>query len=465
MRALSLALLALCGCSGAGSGVFSVQLVDGNGGAPSLGDGTLTVTVLQSGTSAPLLGVAAVRASAFQLDLTIPSYEPISVLHAELAGPAPRIGATTPFRPAFSPGGFARLVMGPPGECVSLAAPTLPRGVGAPGMALVESNLLVLGGVLDTRLPSGSVSVFVPHQLTDETYASELDAVSPPLGATRAVAFTGTTSLLVLGEASAVRFETRPSTTGARVVRQALHPGAGIGSALTSLGARGIAVVGGLEGLEASNQISIVQATSAPASLRMEAARAGPAAIGLAGGLLVAGGQPEGRPLFEWFGPRGEHEVFGPTSQRVGGTLVRSPDGATGFYYLGEDGAGTQLTDGWIVRGCPACEVSPVPRAGSPRRDALSAPRSSGTLVLGGSTTDPATGSEVPQRVVEEVRFAAGEPVLVPMGPLPSARLRATATALTSDLVLIGGGFSRDGTLLTTFELCFPERLPPISLP
>ena len=465
MRQFLLALLALCGCAGTGNPVFSVQIVDERGEAPLLGDGTLTVTVLQEGASAPLVGLAAVRAGEFQLDLTIPSYEPISVLHAELEGREPRLGATTPFRPAFSPGGFARLVMGRPGSCVPLSDPRLERGLGSPGMALVESNLLVIGGVLDTGVPTGAVSVFVPHQLTDDTYASELDAVSPPLGATRIVPFAGTTSLLVLGEAAAVRFETRPSATGARVVPQALHPGAGIISGLADLGARGIAVVGGADGDGPSALITIVRAMSAPETLRMAAPRSAPAAIAFAGGLLVAGGQAEGEPLFEWFSGSGERIVFGGTERRSSGTLVRSPDVATAFYYLGEDGAGTPLDDGWTVRGCPACEATLYSVGASPRRDALSVPRSTGTLVLGGVLADPATDRSSPQRLAEEVRFEAGAPVLVPMDPLPSARRGASAIALPSDLVLVGGGFGRDGSPITSLELCFPERLPPITLP
>ena len=51
------------------------------------------------------------------------------------------------------------------------------------------------------------------------------------------------------------------------------------------------------------------------------------------------------------------------------------------------------------------------------------------------------------------------------MDPLPSARRGASAIALPSDLVLVGGGFGRDGTPNTALELCFPERLPPIALP
>jgi hypothetical protein len=464
MRALLLAVFALCGCSGTGSALFSVQIVDGTGEAPTLGDGTLTVTVLQEGAAAPLLGVAAVRASEFQLDLTIPSYEPISVLHAELEGREPLLGATPPFRPAFSPGGFARLVMGRPGACVLLSAPTLARGLSTPGMALVESNLLVIGGVLDTGVPAGSVSVFVPHQLTDGAYASELDPVSPPLGASRVMRFAGTTSLLVLGEASAVRFETRPITTGARVVPQALHTNAGSGSALADLGARGVAVIGGGGMAEPSSEITIVRAVSAPETLRLAAPRALSSAIAFAGGLLVAGGQAEGLPLFEWFSAGGERTTFGPTERRVRGTLVRSPDGVSALYYLGEDGAGTP-EGGWLVRGCPACEASFVPLGTTPRRDALCVPRSTGTLVLGGIARDSETGAPSPQRIVEEVRFEAGGPVLAPLGSLQSARIGATAIALTSDLVLVGGGFTRDGVPVTSFDLCFPERLPAIALP
>jgi hypothetical protein len=78
---------------------------------------------------------------------------------------------------------------------------------------------------------------------------------------------------------------------------------------------------------------------------------------------------------------------------------------------------------------------------------------------------DPATDRSSPQRLAEEVRFEAGAPVLVPMDPLPSARRGASAIALPSDLVLVGGGFGRDGTPITSLELCFPERLPPITLP
>jgi hypothetical protein len=272
--------------------------------------------------------------------------------------------------------------------------------------------------------------------------------------------FAATTELLVVGDDHAIRFETgQIDSTRSRVTDQPLHAGAGSLSAMADLGAGGIAVLGGRSGDAGVDGITVVRAAGSPLALALATPRSDASAIALAGGILVAGGQAEGAPLFEWVGTDGTRLPFGDTAARSGGTLVRGREGLTAFYYLGADGTGAAIADTWVVDGCPAaCRAMAGPTHMPLRTHAVAVPRSTGTIVLGGDDGGPSNR-------VEEVRLSGTTVEIVPLGPLRSARRDLTAIALGSDFVLVAGGEGVEGTLLPSMELCLPERLPPIALP
>lgn len=429
----------------------------------------IDITVLTAGATTPSFATAAITAGNFTVDVPIGSYEARTAIQVEMTTESDHlIGATPPFLPAFV-FGFARVVMGAPSSCVLLSAPQLTGGRRLPGVVVTGGNLMSIGGELAGGTPVSIVEVLVPVHLTDDTYRTDLESVSPPFGRTRILPFRATTDLFVLGDDHAIRFETaaRTDSTSPRARDRSLHSGAGGASAVVDLGARGIAVIGGQAGDAAVTTVTVVPTfeTIEPYRYTLQTPRSGASAVPLGGGILVAGGQPEGQPLFEWLplDPPYIPSTFGPTTTIHGGTLVLSTEdgGQTALFYLGEDGSGTASTASFVVTGCPSrCVASDAALFPFPRVNAASVARSTSTIVLGGMDAEGR-----PSAFVEEVRFMGGVPTLSMAGSLSAARADVTATPLGSDIVLVAGGVGAEGTPRDDLELCFPEELPRIALP
>lgn len=463
IRALTaLALFFVLGCQGASYGPVEIQLVDGQGGNPFVGaNGSLSITVLQSGVAA-VTTTTAVTNGDFSLDVPIVAYELPTAVSAEFVRPdMPRmIGATIPFLPLFG----ATVVMGEVGTCISLSAPSLSSARRSPGLVLVRANLISIGGLVNDRDPVSRVDAFNGAQLTYDS-STEEEPLMVGLGLTQTLTIPGTTEAFALDDVHAVRYETgRQNTMIDRARDVSLHAGAGYRSALAAT-ASGVAVVGGLDGDRRVTEISVVPTTEGPATVRTLAhAREGASAVGMADGLLVAGGQEEGAPLFEWISLTGTaNRVFGEgLPARSEGALALSPDGRTAFYYLGRASDGSLPTTSYVITGCPtSCTAVLGVETSAPRARPAVTERETATVVLGGTLADMLSSSPA----VEEVRFpGTGTATLAVLGALRFSRRDLSAVTLGGGTVLVAGGRDDDNDL-ANMELCFPEALDTLYVP
>jgi hypothetical protein len=463
-RALSaLALLLALGCQGSSYGPVEIQLVDGQGGNPFVGaNGSLTITVLQSGVPA-MPTTTTVTNGDFSVDVPIVAYDLHTAVSAEFVRPGmPRmIGATIPFYPVYG----ATVVMGEVGTCVSLSEPNLSSARRAPGLALFGANLISLGGLVNDRDPVARVDAFNGAQLTYDS-STEAETLMVGLGLTQALSIPGTTEVFALDDVHAVRYETGQLNTTAvlRARDVSLHAGAGYRSALAAT-ASGVAVIGGRDGDRRVTEISVVPTIAGPATVRALAhAREGASAVSMADGLLVAGGQEEGAPLFEWISLTGTaNRVFGEgLPARSEGALALSPDGRTAFYYLGRSSDGSLPSTSYVITGCPtSCSAVLGVETSAPRARPAITERETATVVLGGTLADMVSSAST----VEEIRFpSTGTVTLAPLGALRFSRRDLSAVTLGGGTVLVAGGRD-DENDLATMELCFPEALDTLFVP
>lgn len=447
---------------------YEIQLVDGQGGNPVRGvTGSLTVSVYQTGAT-PQSTTSPIMDGLFQIDVPIGSYEAITAISAEInrTGGTRLIGATIPFVPFNY--GYIRVVMGEPGQCVSLSEPRLGGARISPGIAVVEASGISIGGAV-LGSPVAAVDVFSPVQLTADATAGTFAMLSEGFGITRLVPFgDASTDLFALDESHAIRYDANgdPATTN-RERAVVLHAGAGPRSALTTtLGSSvpsGVAVVGGLDGDRPVTDIRIVpRADGATSSFVLMHPRAGASAVQMGDGLLVAGGQADGLPMFEWVSLTGTRSsVFGDTVGRADGVLALSRDGRTALYYLGRTSDGALPVTSYVISGCPsACVAVPGPVTALGRTSPAVTQREVATVVVGGADLDGAATN-----VVEEVRFPApGTVTLSVLGTLAQARRDTAAITLGGGTILVAGGRGTED-VLDTMELCFPEALETITVP
>lgn len=456
-----LALVALSACEGTSYAPPIVQLVDGNGTHPFRGmDGVLQLTIAQEG-EAPEMEIEEIRAGDFLVDVQIADYELRTEVQATIIpdGTSPElIGATTIYRP-INFGNGIRIVMGPRATCVALTEPRLSGARILPGLAFAddEGTLLQIGGARSGAAVS-SIEVFYAPLLTVDLDPPSTDPLEVGFGRTLLRRLAGTRLFFAVDETHAIVYDTTATTPAAdRVSRAMLHGGSGLDSAVTDLGTRGIAVVGGLSGVDRSRDVTVVRDRSTFDRLdgNLMVGRSGASAVPFSGGMLVAGGQADGAPLFEWtpLGAPGTPSAFGDTAARSDGVLV--VDGNTAFYYLGRDDEGALVESSWIITGCPTtCTATAGPLAPSPRFDPATAARAEATVVLGGE------GSSGPSRAVEEIVITGADVSIVPMGDLTEPRADTTALAVGGGMVLVAGGRGADREL-DSMELCFPQELDP----
>jgi hypothetical protein len=461
-----LALAALPGCETQARPPYLIRLIDGQGvnPVPDL-EANLTVTVLQSGVPATSPVTTPIIDGTFSLDVPIVDYGLNTALSARIApvGDSSLIGATVPFGPIGFPNGI-HVVMGRPGTCVPLTAPRLDGARLLPGLVLMRADVVGIGGERSGGAVR-SVDVFSPLNLGTDFHSGSVGTLASAGFARTRAAPIDTSLLLAIDGGHAVVYDAGAGdATTRRDTEVTLHGGANILSALAELGGDGVAVVGGrIDGGEAVPNITVVRGIDAFDRSHMLAfARSGASAARFGRGILVAGGQAEGEPLFEWISIDGSANVsFGEGEPpRTGGALVVSPGGASAFYYLGRASDESLVDTTYLISGCPAaCVATRADPAAHPRFEPATARRAAATVVIGGF--DLATEASA---TVEEVRFVGSSVTVVQLGDLSSARADTAAVTLGGGTVLVAGGQGRGGPL-DTMELCFPEELDPLVVP
>lgn len=462
-----LALTALPGCESQARPPFLVRLVDGQGvnPVPDL-EANLTVTVLQSVVGEDS-DTTRIIDGTFELDVPIAAYDLYTALSARIepVGDSELIGATVAFLPWGFPTGV-HIVMGRPGTCVPLTAPRLDGARLLPGLELVGVNVFGIGGERSGGTVA-SVDLFSPLNLSTDPFPGAFgDLATGGLGRTRTGRINDTL-FLALDADHAIAYDAGPDAIGARDVMITLHGGANTLSAIAELGDEGVAVVGGRNSTTSVRNIALVRGVSdVDRSHMLGFARAGASAARFGRGILVAGGQADGEPLFEWISIDGTvaDVSFGEGEPpRTGGALVVSPGGASAFYYLGRARDGSLPDTTYLITGCPAaCTATPSDPAARPRFEPAIAQRASAAVVLGGDIGGDIDGAA--SATVEEVRFVGSSVTVALLGDLSSARADTTAITLGGGTVLVAGGQGTSAPL-DTMELCFPEELDPLVVP
>ncbi len=480
-HALALLALLLLGlvssCGTPARPPYTISIVTASGGNPftsGLGvirSGRVEIRVRQT-DMAVLMGGATISGGAIDaVDVPIPTFGLITRIQVEVfddnaADPdAPvLIGASPPFVPLGY--AFVRIVVGPPSMCDLLSAPSLSSDRVGPNLVAVASNLVSIGGLETDGMASSHVEVLSPVQLTYPVAPLEYDGLARPIGEGGAVRLLDTTLILALSDVRrAVLYDVDPAREGLRdedlseaQTGNQVHAGAGSSSALVDLGADGAAIVGGVEGDQASDGITWVDLLGFATTSHLSTRRERPAAVRIGGEILVAGGQAPGEPLFERISIDAAHTStsFGDGEPRFGAVLVRDSGSTRAWLGFGEDADGTLLDSAIRIEGCPrACVATATDPIAQPRRGVRVVERASETVILGGSDD---TG---PTNAVDRVRFVAGAPVVEALGVLGAARDRPGAAAIGGGVIVVGGGEGVRPELhaLRDMEICFPERL------
>jgi|GEM_PF-2492815 len=460
-----LALSAVPGCESQARPPFLVRLVDGQGVNPVPDiEANLTVTVLQA-----IVGedgdTTRIIDGTFELDVPIAAYDLNTALSARITpvGDSELIGATV----AFAPFGYStgvHIVMGRPGTCLPLTAPRLDGARLLPGLVLVRADLVGIGGARSGGTVR-SVDLYSPLNLTTDLFSGTIgDLASDGFGRTRTAKIDDTLILAIDGSHAITYDAGGGSVVMARDTEITLHGGANTLSAIAELGDEGVAVVGGHDDDDAVPAISVVRSvTTVDRSHMLSFARAGASAARFGRGILVAGGQTDGEPLFEWISIDGtiDNVSFGDAEPaRSGGALVVSLGGASAFYYLGRASDGSLPDTTYLISGCPAACIATVSTpALHPRFEPAIAMRATAAVVLGGFDVGGfATAT------VEEVRFVGSSASVVALGDLSSARADTAVVTLGGGTVLVAGG-QGTSNVLDSMELCFPEELDPLIVP
>ena len=454
MRRSSLAALAcslLVACEGGGGpSAFVIELVDAAGRSP-LGDartGTITVRVRQADAT-PVETSAEIANGTFVLDAPIQA-------ELELDGER-RIGALPLFVPFAY--GSARLVVGAPATCAVLTEPVMVVAREHGALVPFDASLLAVGGLERDGAPSSRIDALVGVQLayTQESSLRELTRLPDGVGRTRALRLARTLSMVVVSDERRFVVDVDPTHIGRFDRDLALHPGAGSESALVDLG-DGVAIVGGASGDSAVRDISWVDSAGNVSTSRLRFARRGASAARVGAGILVAGGQAEGEPLYEWFltyPPEARDDVvtFGDTTAVSRPTLVPNPGRDVALLVGGTLADASVRSATQLVYGCPtSCTVDAGPVWEAPRTELALVEREADALLIGGRD---AAG---PVPTVERVVYAAATPRIESHASLGSARAQPAAAPLASGVVLVAGGRGLDGAL-ATLELCFPPEL------
>ncbi len=462
----------LCGCGSDADAPLAVYVVDAEGGNPlaGLGAGRAHLTVDQGGSS--VFDVQAdVRGGAFDIAVPIASIVAATRIQMvlDLEG-GQLLGATPSFIPLQY--GMVRVVVGPPGRCAAVEEPRLPSARLDLAAVAVDSNALLFGGTSSDAVDSVGHDLVAGLSLLELTYGEALaeetsagvplfPALPVSLRQTQAVRLPdgdATAPILVLGETlggqaafvfDALAPETAsPSLTG-------VHEGAGVLSTIVGLGADGAAIVGGAGG-EGASSVTWVQSPTSVSVSRLAVPRQRPAVAFVGGGLLVAGGQPEGAARLEFVPIRGDGQPVpaAGTGALDGALWVRDPARATALLVGGDDVGGSTVTTTMLARGCPACVVSEGPRFDRARRGAAHAETPSGTWLLGGVQAD---GTPSPHTDLVSVQSASAS--IDALGDLPTGRARASALPLASGVVLLVGGMNPSMTPERGLAICWPRAL------
>jgi hypothetical protein len=467
-----LAALAVCaalpGCESRRADALVVQIIapDETNPTAGRGPGTLRVRVDQNGVVRT--AEAEVRGETFDLVMPIASYVAPARIQAELElERGLSIGAVPFFLPIAA--GFVRVVVGAPGTCAGLVEPRLADPRIDAALVGVDANLLLVGGTtaLEGGIGHDRIGVLGAIHLTWEGGYSEdiLDRFTAPLRATRAARLGATDRILAISETrtDAVIYDLGLHAAP-RETSVPLHPGAGAGSALADLGAEGIAIVGGGTEDAPASAITWIDVRGTATTTALAIPRARPAAIRIGEGIVIAGGQSEGAPLFEYARLRDRGVPIagteGPT--RRAPILVRDPSARTALLLGGADASGLPDTRTWLVTGCPAaCSVVEGPAWERARLSPAIAETGRSTFLLGGTAVDPLSRTLGPSAAVDEVVIVGGAISLETFGDLDRPRERAAAAHLESGVVVVVGGRVEGGGGASTITLCWPNALEP----
>lgn len=479
-----LAILALS-CGNTARPDFVVHLVDSQGANPfatSCPNGMIAVDVRQ-GTHEILTSRSSITAGSLgALSVEIPSYGlltqiAVTVSCTDSATTPMLIGATPQFLPVGY--GFVDIVLGQPGHCDQLSAPTLvPARVG-PQLVTLGANVVVVGGLDATGNTTAPLQSLDPISLTYTGAAAQF--FDPPLtvgsGRGRAVAIDDT-RIVIVSDALRVIYDASPTAT-THQSSLTLHAGAGAESAVVELGGNGVAVIGGFDG-DAVTGVTWIATDGTTSSGALMFPRRRPSAAWVNGRLLVVGGQAAGAPLFELMTLRDSvsSAQFGDAEERYAPLVTTNASRSQVFVALGSDApdADTTLrTTSYVLSSCnnAGCSVAGGPDLTELPAGAALVSHEVGTLgsmatgyetlVVGG--TDTLTGT--PSMLIDRVRFetdgsGTNGVSVTPFGELHTPRSLPGATEIGAGVILVAGGADAGGDALNTVEICFPAALRPI---
>jgi hypothetical protein len=465
---LGMSLVTLPGCRGARTSALIVQIIapDETNPAAGRGSGVLRVRVEQNGEI--LEGETDVRSERFDLIVPIRSYATPARIQVELdLERGLQIGAVPYFAPLGA--GFVRVVVGAPGTCATLIEPRLPDPRIDAALVAVDANLLLFGGTTARAGGSGHDRVGVIgaiHLTWGGGYVENaLDPLTVPLGATRAARLASTDRVVAISDSrtEAVLYDLGFNVVPRETVLD-VHDGVGASSALVDLDTDGVAIVGGGTESAPGGTITWIDATGAISETPLAEPRAHPAAIRVGPGILIAGGQAEGRPFLEYARLRERGIPIAGTEAPVrrAPVVVRDPSRRAALVLGGEDATGQPVSETTIVTGCPdACTVAPGPVWERARLGPAIAETDRSTFLLGGTSIDPTSHGSMASAAVDEIVIVGDTVSFETFGDLDRPRARATAVHLASGLVLVVGGVGPEGVGLATFTLCWPNALEP----
>lgn len=471
----SFSAFAAIGCESSGATSLSVFVVDGRGenGVADIDSGDIDFRVRIVGGDT---GRASdeIDSGEFDVPLPIPAYEAEMTIEVVVDATSPErsmVGAT----PIFAPVGHGelRIVVGEVGRCEPITTPDLPRAVASPGVTVFGGALVYFGGLDVTGDPGRTVHAFDPLSLTLIDVFNEPATLSTAVGAAQAVPLSAratdtTTLLLVVGDTGSILFETGQLVSGGTRDRTlAAHVGADETSTVLALGDFGAVIVGG-----STQQLTWVSSAGVPLIGELATPRVRPAVVRFESGILVAGGNTVGTPLFEYFeiNATAARDSFGDTLEpRDGATLAASPSGDAALLLFGrhpEDGtpeAGAFVDGGFVVTGCPAaCTATPFTGdVGTLRAGAEAVVRTSlvddetTTLVLGGEVEAATPGETVATNLASVIAWSMDTPSVLPHTGLNRPRREHRAIPFAEGVVLVTAGRGVDGVPLDDIELCF----------
>jgi hypothetical protein len=465
-------LASLASCQTPARAPFVVHLVTANGGSPfaTCSTGTVHVSVRQGDTTATMAMAMLSAGTLSTLDVNVSSYTALTQISVTAdctgaMGTRTLVGATTPFVPVGY--GFVNVVMGEPGHCDLLSAPTLAQGRIAPATVAVGSNVVAIGGVDASGTGTAVVQLLDPITLTySGSGAMSFEDLSIQIGRARALEIGSSTLLFALSNEQSFLYDVGPNAGATRLTAASVHAGAGYESALLRLDDGSFVAAGGLANGTAVDGLTRGDANGTLTADHLLVARRQPALAVLGNTLVVAGGVASGMPAFESSGAGQLPATFGSGDVRFGGVLARDAIASRALLLLGADApeAGHAVASTAVIAMCPPCTVTPGPTLTSPRLDVAALEHTIGTvgggtqretLLVGGTDASGATSA-----LVERVVFDGnGTPSVQPSATLAVPRRQPGVTDIGLGVVLVTGGADDHGNALGSTEICFPEAL------